>query len=484
MNTVASEWLKNHLHIFFYKKAFIARTVMVTMSLAVLVYIFSPNVYMSRFSVLVRSSDLDTTRIIPDTGVYVQPETVNAGVMSSEQAILLSDQVLGEALERTREKYPGFSFSFIPYLTESFSGLSKLVRVIASFLPAADRNFESMDPLDVENLRKIIVATPVPGARTIDVEITFYDWAILTELQKNVLEAYLNSRGNLVSNPTGRSIYRSDSQRYELGWRKYLEEASLIRAENRLFDPPAQRSELVGQLVAMQKETDALKLWVQNLQHQIQRAKSSKDILGSRFSGLQSTQAFVQMEDEIARLEVAKAALLGEFTIKNPEVYSKQRSINMATARYRELLLNTLGNELVEANARIGAIAKINAELEERLKTLDYADNKLKKLDQEISLAQESYQTYSRKLREVELQNLLRKSSDTSIAVVRSNFVPTKPVWPNGLLIFPLAFLLASFFALIGAYLVFYFEDIVLQPADLHFVDVPVIGTLPDTSQR
>lgn len=480
MNTIASEWLGNYLHIFYYKKKFIRRTVLCTLGLSLLVYLLPPPVYHGTFSVLVRTSDLDTTLILPGTGVYVQPESVNPGVMSSEQALLTSDRALDRALAETYKKYPDFSFSPISYCAQPISGLSTL---LSSLLPAEEKDPDKEWHERREAFRKKIEATPVPGSRTIEVRISFYDREILTELQKNLLEAYLSSRGDLVTNPSGQSVYSQDSQKYGQSWRDLLDESAKIRAKTNIYDVPVQRGELISQLNSVQRETDMLGLRLNELNGQIVDVQAARDVVGMQLSNVRNTQVFVQLEGDIARLEVEKAALLGEYTSKNPVVRSKQISIDHATDRYRSLLLNTLTTARQETENRLTALIAIMARLQERLRELDTLANTLQALEQETILARESYQTYARKLREVELQTMLRNSSDSSIAVVRSHFVDTRPFWPNALILFPLALFLGLFFGLIGAYVDYYFEDIVLQPRDFTFTNLPVLGFLPDVAE-
>lgn len=481
MNNIASEWLKNYLHIFFYKKVFIRRSVIFTCVLAVVVYIVPPPVYLGTFSVLVRTSDMDTTRILPGTGVFAQPEAVNPGVMSSEQALMTSDRVLAKALEETYKKYPDLSFSSAPYFAAPVSALFTALGKISSFIGTPQE--ESADDRlhrDIESFRKLIVATPLPGARTIDVEVTFYDRAILDELQKKLLDAYLNTRGELITNPRGQNIYSQDSQRYGEHWQKLLGEAAKLRSESSLFDITAQRSELVTQYHSLQKEIDMLHLRVAELNNQIKLVQTADSVIGLQLHNLSSSQVFAQMEDEIARMEMERSKMTGQYTPENPELRRMQLGLQNAKKQYKALLLNTLSQSKKDTSDRLSLLTGAAAALETKLRDIDSVGNRLAELEQETELAQESYQTYVRKLREVQLQSMLRTASENSIAVIHSPYVDGKPFWPNALLLFPLALFLGAFFGIIGAYVEYYFEDVVLQPSDLRFTGLPVLLSVPD----
>lgn len=480
MSNLASEWLKNYLHIFFFKKIFIGRTVLFTLLLAIVIYCVPPPVYMGNFSVLVLTSDMDTTRILPGTGVFVQPEAVNAGVLSSEQALLMSDRILGVALEKTYERYPDIALGGVSYAMEPISMLSKAIGSFFSLFNSDENKEEKIKLAKIEIFRELITVTPVPGSRTIEVEVVFYDREILEELQNNLLDAYLTTRGEMVVNTTGEEIYTKDSKFYQDQWKNLMDDAADIRGSTNLYDIATQRAEMVSQYLSVNKELDFLNLRMVELENQISLVNASKIPMGLQLNNVKESQLFVQMEETIATMEMEKARLLGIYTEKSTELRSLQLSIDTATNRYKLFLLNSLlmsKQELEDKQKQLILSAK---NLESRLLRLDAASNQLLQLDQEIELAQESYQTYIRKLREVQLQSMLRTSSESSIAVVRYPTVGGAAFWPNPFILFPLALFLGLFFGFVGAYMAYYFDDIVLQPSDLNFTNLPVLNSIPE----
>lgn len=483
MHNNASEILRNALTILFYKKRFILWTVGVCLLATTLLVLLSPKQYSGQFSVLVRASDLDTSRILPGAGVFVQPQAVNMEILTNEQSLILSDTVLTEVNRRLDKEYPGFSYSGLKYLPQYLTWLVEALRDVKKMLSAEE---SAPDSVYVKNeaLRELLEPTPIIGTHTIEISSYFYNPEILRRIQKTLLSVYLETRGYLVTTEDTLQIYESDVAKFHKRWTALEKEKADFQVKNNLYNLPKQKQGKIDHLLSLDESIDSITMKTTELEGQLDYVKKTKNVLGLRLSTTADNQALKSLEDQIALLEVQRGKLLADYLPSSQSVKRINYAIDELTARYSRTLKNNLSSSIAEYSTRLEALKAERSKTVSELNRLEQKGGIMLDLEKKTELASHSYQTYSNKLEEVKLQKLLSTSSGQSLSVLREPFVDDKPVWPNTIILFPLALILGTFFGIIGAYISYSFEDTVLQPSDLKFTQLPVAGSFVDTSNK
>lgn len=482
-NNNASETLRNTFTILFYKRNYIIWTVFICITISILLLLLSPRVYYGTFSVLVRSSDLDTSRILPGTGVYVQPQAVNLELLTNEQSLMLSDAVLSEVNRRIEEKYPDFSFSAISYAPAFIGVAAQALQSALQFLSTEEPTQNASYEKNVA-LRKIISPEPIVGSHTIEVNVYFYNRTMLSFIQKNLLAVYLEKRGQLITTQDTLSIYEQDVAKFHNEWTELEKEKAQYQVQNNLYNTEKQRLETVSYLLQTDQDLADLSIQLLEMQGQLLYLQQGGDILGIRLSATTDNQTLLELENQITLLVVERGKLLSDFLPSSPPVKKIDFALGELTQRYTLTLTQNLNSRIAAAVTRHEALEK------ERLNTLYYLNKleqksgKMKVLETEADLASQAYQTFSSKLQEVKLQNLLSSSSEQSLTIVREPFIDNQPMWPNPLLLIPLSLIIGFFFGVSGAALAYYFEDTVLLPSNLDFTQIPVLGSIAENKQH
>jgi uncharacterized protein involved in exopolysaccharide biosynthesis len=477
----ASETLRNALTIFYYKKGFILWTIGVCFLISAILFLLSPRLYGGQFTVLVRASDLDTSRILPGAGVYLQPKGVTMEVLANEQNLILSDKVLAEVNHRLEEKYPDFSFSslhYAPFFLRQAVGFAS--RTLKSLLPAKEAKKPSIYEKN-ESLRKLIDPAPVVGTHTIEVQVTFYDPDILEFLQKALLSAYLGTRGQLITTGDTMNIYERDVAKSHSEWTRLANETARFQVREGIYRLDRQRAQNVDALLAVDQRIVQVESDLLELRGRLDTIDEG-NVWGMSLpeAEAENNHRLVRLEKQIADLEAKRGVLLADYLESSPPVKDIDFSIAELTARYKDTLRETIQFRIADARTRLDALETEKNGLLDKLDHLETAGNRLTDLERRTELAAKAYQTFSSKLQEVKLQNLLSESSEQSLSVLRDPFVGSKPMWPNPVILLPLTLVLGLFFGATMAYISYYFEDIILQPSDLTFTGLPVLASFTD----
>lgn len=475
----ASETLRNIFTVLFYKRSYILWTIFICVAISALLFLLSPRVYYGTFSVLVRSSDLDTSRILPGTGVYLQPQAVSLELLTNEQSLMLSDAVLSEVNKRIEEKYPDFSYSAISYAPAFIGTAADAVQSVLKLLSTSEPTPNASYEKNVA-LRELITPEPIVGTHTIEVSVYFFDRDMLEFIQHNLLAVYLEKRGQLITTEDTLSIYEKDVAKFHNEWSNLEIEKAQYQVENSIYNTDKQRVEAVEYLIRTNQDLSDVSIQILEMQEQLEYIKQNKDILGMRLSATTDNQSLLELENQITLLTVERGKLLADFLPSSPPVQNIEFALNELTERYRQVLQQNLKSRLAAAITRRDALELEKQKTLSTLNRLEQRAGKMKVLEAEAVLASEAYQIFSSKLQKVKLQNLLSSSSEQSLTVVREPFVDGKPLWPNLILLIPLSLVIGLFFGISGATLSYYFEDTILLPSDLHFTHLPVLGSFAE----
>ena len=476
MESNASEELRNLLTILFYKKQFFLWTLLSCLAVTLVLFLLSPKYYSGEFSVLVRASELDTSRILPDTGVFLQPQAVNMEILTNEQNFILSDAVLSEVNRRLADEYPNLSFSplaYGPYLLKKIYSFVSLVNT--TFF--SDEHVTEVSIYEKNNiLRELIEPMPVIGTHTINVVITFYNVEILDYLQKTLLAVYLETRGALVTTEDTLKIYENDVEKAHKEWSLLRDEKAKFQITYSLYSVEKQKKSKLEQLLAIDKKIAEININLIEQRGQLVFIEQMSNILGVRPGSLHENKTIAELESQIALLEVRRSELLSDYLPASEAVKRVEYALTKLMARYKSILQASISSRIHDSSTRLGALQDEKDRIIEELNYLEDKNRIMSDFSQRTILAASAYQTFSNKLSEIKLQKLLSTSSAQTLSILRDPYVNPVPTWPNILLLVGLATMLGSFLGLIGVYLSYYYEDIVLQPADLGFTHLPVGG--------
>lgn len=475
----ASETLRNTFTVLFYKRKYIVWTMVICIAISMLLLLLSPRVYYGTFSVLVRASNLDTSRILPGTGVYVQPQAVNLELLTNEQSLVLSDAVLSEVNRRIEKEYPDFSFSALSYAPSVMGVAVNALQSIRSLLSTNEPNPNAGYEKNMA-LRKLISPEPIIGTHTIEVKVYFYDPDILSFIQKNLLAVYLETRGQLITTKDTLAIYEQDVAKFYDEWTSLEKEKAQYQVENNLYNTEKQRIETVDYLLQTNQELANISVQILEMQGQLQYVQQSKDILGMRLSATTDNRTLIELENQISLLMVERGKLLANFLPSSPPVMKIEFALNELTKRYTLNITKNLKSRIAAAITRREALQNEKNKIVSYLNELEKKSGTIKVLEAKTNLASQAFHTFSSKLQKVKLQNLLSSSSEQSLTLVREPFIDNKPMWPNTILLIPLSLVIGIFFGVSGAIVSYYFEDTILMPSDLRFTQLPVIDSFAE----
>lgn len=469
-----SDLIRKALMGLFYKKSLIVKTMVCSLVVLAVLVLVSPRVYVGNFGVLVRSPDLDTSRILPNTGIYMNQPFMNQEFLANEIEVMTSDAVLDRVLTQIRAKYPQFTPSMLMYgpvwLANGLRTLNDMLKK-----PPTEVELAAARSADIQGLRDLITVTPLQGTYVLDVSVRFFNPEILLALQRYLLDAYYDQRGAVLSSNSAADVYLKDADAQRQTWEKQAREIVRFRSANNLHAFDATRAQLVSSIAAKEEEIRNLEADTREVEIQLGLLKTGANLLSIRPRAADESRVLGSLTADIATNE----SKLVQFPTDSPRARDLRGELRGLYTKYAATLQQFLEGRR-DANINSMAVAKgvlksLNAEIADLTKNYQVLEN----MSEEADVAKDSYQSFLRKVQEIRVDNILRQSSNGSVSVVRLPFVDGKPVWPSVPILLPLFVLVSGFVGMMLAYLLTLFEDVILEPSEFKRLGLPCIGSLP-----
>ena len=469
-----SDLIRKALMCLFYKKALIVKTVLFSLVILAALYFASPRVYVGNFGVLVRAPDLDTSRILPNTGIYMNQPFMNQEFLANEIEVMTSDAVLDRVLTQVRASYPRFTPSMLMYgpdwMTDTMRKLAAMTRK-----PPTEVQLAAARSADIQGLRDLITVTPLQGTHVLDVNMRFFDPNILLVLQRALLKGYYDERGAVLSSNDAADVYLKDADAQRQTWEKQAREIVSFRNAHNLHAFDTTRAQLVTAIAAKESELRDLEADGNEVDIQLGLLKTGVNLLTIRPRAADENRVLGSLTADIA----ANESRLVQFPDNSPRARDLRGELKGLYDKYAATLRQFLeGRKEADANSITvvqGVLKSLNGEIAALTKNYQILEN----MSQEADVARDSYQSFLRKVQEIRVENILRRTSNGSVSVVRLPFVDGNPVWPSLPVLLPLFLVVSAFVGMMLAYLLTLFEDVVLEPSELKQLGVPCIGSLP-----
>ncbi len=269
------------------------------------------------------------------------------------------------------------------------------------------------------------------------------------------------------------------------------------------------------QIVAPEAETKALvdnlsKLNQLKAENTVNLAASQAKLGSARKEISQEKDEYIadspliqQYKAKLADLEVGLVSLLPNYTEKHPKVIAARaeidetrtklnaeiaRVINAETPSMNPIHQGLLQSkiqaevEIAAANAQTAALAKITTAGETELSKLPTKEGDLARLMRDASLAQDIYVMLAKRREEAKISEVMQP---TDIQIVDRAVLPDKPVKPNKKINILMAAFLGLFAGTGLAFLLEYLFKTINNADDVdHYLDLPVLGNIPDFQQN
>ncbi|WP_143027141.1 hypothetical protein [Rhodospira trueperi] len=477
--------------VFFYKRTMIVSMVLFSLVILAVLMAASPRLFVGHFRVLVQAPDVDTSRILPDTGVFMNQPFMNAEFLANEMEVLVSDTVLDNVLTELEARHPDFSTNFVDYMPawvrafkdQAAAITGQIKDFITGIFPFPVGTPKEIDELNVwrakmQGLRGLIVAAPLEGTHIIEVKVSFFDRSKLVEIQRLLVDAYLNDRARIFGSENAVSVYAADAAAQRATYDALMDEITRFRRARDLADVDTLRSEFTAGIEAHSEAIRNLEGELEEAKLQMRSATTGPNILAIGQEISQANPITAMLSDEI----VAKEAEIAQLPPGSPRRRSLETVLQSLYERYQDAKVGYFTGRMEALTERIALHREAAQSLKQGLIEMTTDQQTLDTMEQDADLVRESYLAFSRKAQEIRVQNILREHSTNTISVIREPFTDDDPVWPQLIILLPLFVIVSGFLGTLLAYVSYSFEDIVLQPSELKLVDVPCLGCVPKYS--
>lgn len=306
----------------------------------------------------------------------------------------------------------------------------------------------------IDRFRKDLSVEHIKGSNVIAVSFEHKDPAAAVEAVKLLTELFKEKHLAIFKNPQGEFL-RRQVEEYRRKLQDCQDELKTFKQENQIYSLDEQRRFLVQQLVDLntllikgKTHTVALQDKMVSLQEELENVPENVSLF------VQSTQEknindarrklleFKLKENEIRDKYTEDSRLLREVSKKIELVREfladadENSEKNVRTGKnviYQELAKEQIDAE-VAFNSQLAKNIAINNELEllkNRLQELSEKEIKLKRLQVQVDITEESYKNFMVKLEENMVDNAMDNRKMANVVVIEKPIMPIKPVKPR-----------------------------------------------------
>jgi uncharacterized protein involved in exopolysaccharide biosynthesis len=387
---------------------------------------------------------------------------------------------------------------------DSFRGLtadlwSSIGGGVASSTSGKDLKMEAAD-----RVRRQLVVEPVKNSRVIEIRFRHRNPEMASLAVTHLINAYFEKRTLLYSSPESLTFFREQSDALKMEIDKLESGLKQLKEEHDLSALMEEKSLLLRQKVEIQ---NSLNLALSQRVEMDRRIKEiGKHLVGmpvsvSQGEDLESNPALINtLQARLVELELKQRELSAKYTdgnryvqeVKNEiqlvkEKLSREASQRPSRTRFgpnpsRVQLENDLARNQIEIKATTEKEKALSLQMDacrRRLEQLNDVELKLRDLEQQIKLKQDSFNLYSAKLEENRIANALDERKISSVSLIEPVGVPIKPVGPSLPTVMGLAFPISIFLGIAVAFLREIFNEKLENPEDCEEAfQAPVLTSL------
>lgn len=413
--------------VFKYKAMILAVFVGIVVTVTAASFLISP-VYQAEATILVKMGREYMNR--PEVGN-------NAPVMSLSQEEMLNSEI---QILSNRD------------LIEKVITSLKLENIYPELLknPHAD-----MKPLDraVARFQKNLKVEGVRKSNVLKVSFQHTDPRIVAAAVNRLVDFYKEKHLQVFSDPKSSflenqlSEYDRKLRESEKSMQTYKQKTGVVALDEQRTLLLRQRSELDSALKNTQNIMYEMQKRMVTLKAQMKAISESK----TRYTSSEREKIIVESKSRLLALQLNEQELLKKYTGNNRLVVNARKEIQMVQAflNEQEEDINSkvkTGNQVyqhteielmkaeTELNAQKGKAMALNqqlAEVDGKIRSLDFSEKDMQKLKREQAINEKNYQTYQEKTEEARITDDMNRLKMSNISVIQEASAPAKPVKPK-----------------------------------------------------
>jgi len=408
----------------------------------------------------------------------VPPESLIANPLSpqdinSEIGIMQSEELLRQVVEELELYAP-------QEMEEPFVWFSK---IFAEIQERASRwgLLAKEEPIDaaVKKLRDTVKIKPITMSNMAEVNLRGNDPAKITNIVNTLLDRYIDKHIKVHQPEGGEAFFSNQAGTYltklrdsERGLKEFQKKWSLMNIE-------AQRNGNLTTLSILRQNLSLLNAKIAEQQTKLAQSIANPEAMTK---DLVDNQALTEMTKSILPLVVEReriTTLYPKNSIEYQDLNSQMQEIHQ---RSKELVTRVLEGGKIDVNALVsqrGELEKAIRKIEEETIALTEKEVELNRLIRDLKQNEKIFLLYSDKSEEARIEKQKGILRVSNVSVVSWAEEPSVPIFPKKLLMGILSILMGLIVGLAGAFMAYYLDHSVKQPADLpRRADVPVLSAV------
>jgi len=483
--------LKLFVTIFFARIRIVLITAFIVGVLGIITAYFYPPVYLLQGSLIVKSKK-----------IQVPPEILKEGQNSriifppsrediiSETKILSSKELIRDSLQSLM-KEGGFS-------TEASSKLKQFIR---EFITLPMNRFLVFIGLKPETeLSKIDILTNevsenlsteiVPGSNVIEVTLLYDNPTVGVRILNSILDNYLKFRLTLFTDKTAYSFFTNQLEKYNKQLTKL--ERERVRLLNQVPLSDAEEETLSQDSLIETIRGDLLKLETEYLEKQ--RSLFYLNQLYERYLKTQintttpfpygfEDQEINQFAEKLNSLLFDYSDSIKVYNVNSTKIKDLQNQISDLRSKLNYLIKHKIEQQKYELDTIKHVIDKKTKNLSLLLKNnkaFKQIQSKLERLDFEIKLSKDNYESFFHKLEESKIEKTSQISETSNVQLISRATVPDEPYFPKRIVVIPLGIFTGLLLGLCLAFIGEFFNHTFKTPGEVtRRLGLPLVGSIP-----
>jgi len=424
--------------VFKYKAMILAVFFAVVVTVTVASFIITP-VYESESSVLVKIGREYMNR--PEVGNNAPVMSLNQEEVTNSEIQILKNRDLIEKVITTLE----------------------LENIYPKLLTNPPANVKPLDAAIVEFQKKLKVEG-VKKSNVIQVSFQHKDPLIAANAVNLLIEFFKEKHLQVFSDPKS-SFLETQLVTYDQKLKESENSLQAFKQKSGVFALEEQRQLLLEQRAALDTGFKGAQSSIHELQKKVTSLKGHMKAISenkANYTNSERDKIIVDAKSRLLALQLNEQELLKKYTENNRLVVDCRKQIEIVRGFLKEQEADIdskvkSGNQVyqnteielirseTELNAQKGKAVALNqqvAELDGKIRSLDFSEKDMQKLKREQAINEKNFQTYTEKSEEARITDDMNRLKMANISVIQKATVPPEPVKPKKLLNIALAIVL------------------------------------------
>lgn len=407
---------------------------------------------------------------------------------NAEAAAMPFLDVLGGQTERTALNYVE--------ILKSRTLMERVVERLGMDAPVGSKEFDE--------LKGAVSVQPLKGTDTIKISVQLDDPALAAQIANTLVDVFIeeNQKSNQASTRSAREFIGQQLETAKENLARAEEALLAYKKEHGIVEPGEEAKARIEEIASLQGLKAQAETAIEEARAslaQVRRALEKQDPKLVASQTISVNPLVQQYKARLSELEASLAAAQEKYTDKHPtviglkaEIEEVKKALAAEVAQivssqtvalnpvHQDLLSQTIAleSQVIGAEARRDALARLIAEREEALQRLPQAEMELARLTRDQRVAEEIYVMLLTKHAEMRITESMKLAN---IQRIDSAIVPTVPIKPRKLLNTAIAAVLALFVGVGLAFVMEYIDNTFKTPEEIEkYLGLPVFGTIPD----